>query len=289
MINVPMFDGFEYTRESYEKYINDSLSMLDNIYDIHEIGNTVQGRKMYGFSLGDLKKPTIYIQGNIHGSHEWRTCYWVREFMNIIANPGNVPQSKKINEVKSMFSFYFIPSCNPDGFENGTYGNANGVSLSRNFDYLWNESPPREDEPYYKGPSPFSEPETQIIRDVLLDIKAVSLVCCHSWGGYTGFTIRGAHGTNVHDVLFENMYKSLYTSSKIPNGTDSKLSPKLNSPSVYNWMGHVESSIGVRSIAQVLETGTLETEYDQARLGLNGLYMHILYVYERVRNGNIIL
>src|SRR5699024_2116504 len=204
-------------------------------------------------------------------------------------NPGNIPQAPMITEIKSMFSFYFIPSCHPDGFENNKYENENGVSLSRNFDFLWEESPDREGEPTYKGPYPFSEPESVIIRDVLLDILPVGFVCCHSWGGFTGFTIRGAKDVDTYDVLFEDMYKSIYVSTNNPSGTDSKLSPKLNSPSVYNWMGHLDSSIGTKSIAQVLESGTLESEYDQARIGLNGLYLHILYVYEKVVNGNLTL
>lgn len=288
MINIPLFNGFEYAKEPYDIYIDDTLNMMRK-YDIHEIGKTVQGRKMYGFSLGDMNKPTIYVEGNIHGGHEWRTCYWVRKFMDIIQNPEGYPQSSKINEIKANFSFYFIPACNPDGYENNHYTNANGVSLSRNFDYLWQESDPREGTAYYKGPYPFSEPESQAIRDVLIDIKPVSMVCCHSWGGFTGMMTRRPHSTRVYDVMLKDMYDSFYLSSKIPDGTDSAFRELLQSPSVYNWVGDKESSIGKKTIAMALETGTLETEYEQARLGLNGLYMHLLYVNEFIVNNENVL
>lgn len=46
-----------------------------------------------------------------------------------------------------------------------------GVDLNRNYDYLWNDTRGNSDDPCdfdYRGPYPFSEPETRAMRDFVL-------------------------------------------------------------------------------------------------------------------------
>ena len=101
---------------------------------------------------------------------------------------------------------FFVPILNPDGYvynelldSDGEYPGwrkncrvnsdgglcctlANvgscGVDLNRNYDFLWgyddNGSSPNPGSPTYRGPEPFSEPETSAIRDFLEDGRSVS-------------------------------------------------------------------------------------------------------------------
>lgn len=56
-----------------------------------------------------------------------------------------------------------VPLMNPWGFDNRSRYNANGVDLNRNYDLGW-----QEEDSQHKGVAPFSEKETQYIRDLIL-------------------------------------------------------------------------------------------------------------------------
>ncbi|RNC86523.1 MAG: hypothetical protein ED556_09575, partial [Winogradskyella sp.] len=100
---------------------------------------------------------------------------------------------------------YFIPIVNPDGLRwnqalnssGGTLQRKNlrpntgssqnrGVDLNRNFDYLWGadgDSSGSDDVPssnLYRGPYPFSEPESQILRDFVLARSIETCLMHHS-------------------------------------------------------------------------------------------------------------
>jgi len=74
------------------------------------------------------------------------------------------------------YEIYFIPIVNPDGHEANTRHNANGVNLNRNYDVDWGNplgmafiDPMGMTKHTYEncGPSPFSEPEAQAMRDFM--------------------------------------------------------------------------------------------------------------------------
>jgi len=155
----------------------------------------------------DEDEPASLIIGHIHGeevvgleltlSYIWRITHQYLSFLELINNT----------------EMYFIPTMNPDGLEivsrdlddsyrkngyvppglngrpcvvTGTGSDWCGVDLNRNFgvnwiygDTLWQ---PGGQEPfdYYRGPAPFSEPETQAIRDFATLIKPAVSIVYHS-------------------------------------------------------------------------------------------------------------
>jgi len=55
-----------------------------------------------------------------------------------------------------------------------------GVDLNRNYDYAWELGSSQRQSEIYKGPQPFSEPETQAIRDFVLEHDFTYAISFHS-------------------------------------------------------------------------------------------------------------
>src|SRR5699024_2162745 len=110
-------------------------------------------------------KPTVFIQSNIHGS-EWRTPYFCMDFLERVASL-NFYDRNAVSILKDAFSWYYIPSINPYGFEHDQYTNVNGVNLNRNYDNRWESY--NGDEQWqgnnYKGSAVWSESEARVSRD----------------------------------------------------------------------------------------------------------------------------
>jgi len=83
--------------------------------------------------------------------------------------------------------FYILPVVNPDGYEYSRSGNrlwrknrnknntkCVGVDLNRNFGYKWGGAGASKDpcQETYAGPGPFSEPESQAVRDFVTTLGA---------------------------------------------------------------------------------------------------------------------
>jgi len=103
---------------------------------------------------------------------------------------------------------YIIPVMNPDGYiYNSDSGGASsnwrknrnntsprtgpGVDLNRNYGYKWgydnNGSSPTPSSETYRGPSRFSEPETQVARDFMAAHKFRTQIDYHTYGQYNLF------------------------------------------------------------------------------------------------------
>lgn len=287
-ITAPAIPGFTFAKTSYEDLVARFLAIPG--YTSELLGQSVNGRPIYGFSLGDLSKPTMYVEGNIHGYHEWRTCWWVSEFMKLLADPSlSAPHTAILTDLRARYSFYFIPSVNPDGYgtasTTGPYTNANGVSVSENFDYNWAggvHTPPNDE---YRGPSAWSEPESQIVRDKVLELLPASLLCNHTWSSSTvGWTTRHPQNT-ADDAAITDFYNSIKATLGYDDAVyNQKFSAKHPTGSAYNWAGKQTSTAGRPIIGQVFESGGGMTVEDQSRVGMTGILYHMLMVDSMLAN-----
>jgi hypothetical protein len=129
------------------------------------IGYSVQQRAIEMTRLGSGPRWYVLL-GALHGGHECQTSGVVEGILNhFIANPDQLPVD---------ITLYTVPLINQDGCVANRRGNANGVDLNRN----WDTPDWRADAEAMGGvivgsggSHPFSEPETQILRDLLLNLQ----------------------------------------------------------------------------------------------------------------------
>ncbi|CAB3230883.1 unnamed protein product [Arctia plantaginis] len=152
------------------------------ICTVSVIGKSVEGRsiKMLKISNSNAANEAIWVDAAIH-SREWISTAVVTYIANyIVKNFKSLPSSITDKD------WHIVPVLNPDGYEythtrdrmwrknRARYGGkCCGVDLNRNFSYGWgnNGEEGSSKEPtsvFYRGPEPFSEPESMAVRDTIL-------------------------------------------------------------------------------------------------------------------------
>ncbi len=153
------------------------------------IGFSYDGRPISSYRFGHGTETVIFV-GGIHGGYEWNTIMLAYQAIDYFLNhPGAVPE---------QISLYIVPSANPDGQflvteSDGRFGfgdvgtdtasgrfNGHGVDLNRNWNCNWDPDAFWLDEEVSGGARPFSEPESQAMRDFFLDLKPRGVVFWHS-------------------------------------------------------------------------------------------------------------
>jgi hypothetical protein len=91
----------------------------------------------------------------------------------------NYAGDPNIEDLVDNREIWIIPMVNPDGREASTRYNANGVDLNRDYGYMWAGSG--------GSPSPFSQPETQVIRQHALENNFVLSLSFHTTAAYVNY------------------------------------------------------------------------------------------------------
>lgn len=188
---------------SYSEIERDLLA-LENTYPhlakVYDIGDSLEGRNIYALKISD----NVHIEENeagiiligCHHAREWISVevpYYIAKYL--VENYDSHPEIKNLVDKSET---WFVPLLNPDGLEysihfyrywrknrrdnnDGTYG----VDLNRNYDYEWgydNEgSSPSSNSNIYRGTVPFSEPETQAVRNLFAQNDFRALISFHSY------------------------------------------------------------------------------------------------------------
>ncbi len=138
-------------------------------------GSSVQGRPLEGVEIAtdvnrtDDGRPT-HVELGLHHAREWSSGEVVMELgFDLVAGYGSDPRITRLVSGERTFLF---PVINPDGLVASQtvapYQRKNlaGVDLNRNYGAFWGgpgASDSRQSETY-RGPAPFSEPESSAVR-----------------------------------------------------------------------------------------------------------------------------
>ena len=199
----------------YYKYA-DLLAILDSMRVAYpklisaraEIGTTKthEGRPVYWFRISDnpdtedKTEPQILYTALHHAREPSSVSQMIYYMWYLLENYNSNPEVKYLVNNTEM---YFVPCVNPDGYiynevtmPNGgglwrknRRKNADGsfgVDLNRNYGFYWGKddigSSPTPKSETYRGPSAFSEPETQIVKEFCEAHKFVAADNYHTYG-----------------------------------------------------------------------------------------------------------
>ena len=182
--------GGYYTFQEIEENIDELISLYPNIISEKiSIGLSLEGRNIWALKVSDNpnineQEPQALYTG-LHHSREPMSYMNLFYFMHWLGE--NYETDLLAQHVVNNRELWFIPAINPDGLvynetiapggggmqrkntRDTCSGTPIGVDLNRNYAYLWgydNEgSSPDGCNETYRGTSPFSEPETQAVRD----------------------------------------------------------------------------------------------------------------------------
>ena len=154
------------------------------------IGSSHQNRDILAYQFKNGPNKVLFV-GGIHGGFEWNTitlAYKTIDYFSI--NPDAVPDEVTLIIIPSanpdgQFRVtqkegpFFASDVNPDEAFLGRF-NAIGVDLNRNWDCDWTEDAVWRNQPVNAGTEPFSEPETRMLRDYILEINPRAVIFWHS-------------------------------------------------------------------------------------------------------------
>ncbi|MCD6332981.1 MAG: DUF2817 domain-containing protein [Bacteroidales bacterium] len=172
--------GPEY--HDYQATIDELIEIADNHPDITRldtIGHSVLGRAICSLKISDNPdededEPPILIIGCHHGNEILSVEATLYQINYLVENYGTNPEVT--NWIDHM-EIWYVPLLNPDGREAMRRTNENGIDLNRNYGFEFTAVGNH-------GPVPFSEPETQAIRDLVSQYPPILSLTYHTSGRY---------------------------------------------------------------------------------------------------------
>ncbi|PZC83798.1 hypothetical protein B5X24_HaOG206955 [Helicoverpa armigera] len=208
------FNIFRYNSfANMQEFIEVAAKKNPSLVQLQDLGKSFQGRRMKLVKISSRPaagNPIIFIDAGIH-AREWVAPAMALYLVHRLTSD---PEALKAGGPLDGVDWYILPLVNPDGYEFTRSSRNNrmwrktrskhqgsqclGVDGNRNYGFKWAVSGVSND-PCHKetfaGPQPFSEPETQMVRNIMMDnSKRIKLyVSLHSYGqylvypwGYTG-------------------------------------------------------------------------------------------------------
>lgn len=243
-MDFPEKDAVYHNYSELTAKLQELTTQYQSISQLSSIGKTNEGRDIWSVRIsGNLahadELPAVIFMGGHHAREHLSVelpLYYIEYFLTEYAK-GN---ARIVNLVNSR-DIHVIPMVNPDGAEydiasdyklwrksrsknsDGTFG----VDLNRNYGYNWgtggSSDKPMSDT--YRGPRPFSEPETQAIKKyiedhqnitILLSFHTFTQLILYPWG-HKKESITTVLDKQVHEVMANKMaewngYKPMQTS-----------------------------------------------------------------------------
>jgi len=213
-INLNSYHTYSSTISELQSY----AANYPSIAKLYDLTTTGQGRHVVAIKISDNVNSDedelrILVTGATHGNEFMGTEASMYSIDYLLTNYSTNPQIKKLVDTSEI---YIIPMYNPDGHAlaesyitqlrgnanyvigrkngrdtngNGKIDTTDGVNLNRNFGYQWGITGPgfatstNPADSQYRGPSAFSEPESQALKNLQITHHFDYILDFHSSGG----------------------------------------------------------------------------------------------------------
>jgi carboxypeptidase T len=200
---------------------------------LSSIGKSVEGRDLHLITISvdanDTSRPAVFFMGG-HHAREHVSIETPLKLAQYLVNEYKSGNPRIVNLINNR-TVYIAPLINPDGAEfdvsTGSYkywrknrtnnGMTYGVDLNRNYGYGWGGGGASKNSgsDTFRGPSAFSEPETQAVKNFFETHKNISIdlsfhtfsaLILYPWG-HTYDTISNQQDLQIHKTMAETMAK----------------------------------------------------------------------------------
>lgn len=210
-----------------------------------ELGNASDNQKIYLYDFKPSRitnqrtnMPKIVIVACQHGT-EKSNVYGLYYFVKNLLNKWN--ESPVLEYLRNHVEIMIIPVLNTYGFDHFAYKNANGVNLNRNYDANWVLLADTTSD-QYGGAAPFDQPETQIVRDLLLDNDDASLVVdfhTNGNGAVAQYSYINYYGVSPNSDAYFNRLIDAVAHQLASISSNFNLDYSLNQPdTVFGWLNN---------------------------------------------------
>lgn len=278
------FGGY-YSFAQMQQAMDELVEAYPSIASKTSLGASHEGRNIWCVKISDQvsvdqpNEPEVLYIGLQHAREAIGGSSMIF-FMQYLCE--NYSRDSRVKDLVDNREIFIIPCMNPDGWEynrtNGgagsgwrknrrdNPGNSFGVDLNRNWGIDWSNcaepivgdpsscgtSNPSDDT--YYGPSAFSEPETQAIRDFTLSHHLVAMIDQHSYGPYYSLPFgRPSLSSNTMSAADSRFYTYIASAMGNYNGMRAGNSPQALgyevAGGVKDWM--LKGNIGTGSKTKV--------------------------------------
>ncbi len=226
---------------------------------------TYQGNRIYWIKISDNPdvdedEPEILYTA-LHHAREPMSLSQMIYYMWFVLEQYD--QNPSIKDLVDKTELFFIPCVNPDGYiyngENHPEGGGmwrknlrdndenelldikqDGVDINRNYGHKWGHddqgSSPVPQSETYRGPAPFSEPETQAIRDFALEHDFQLALNYHSYGNFLLYPLGYVNEKTADSTLFDEFAHILSRENDLIGGTSYSALDYLTNGGANDWM-----------------------------------------------------
>lgn len=295
--------GFYTLAEVYAR-LDSMFALYPNIItQKFSIGNSLEGRPIYVVKISDNpnvneSEPQVYYNSLIHAREPQGMMTVMYYMYYLLENYGTDPE---VTYLVNNREIYFQPVINPDGYEYNRTTNPNGggqwrknrknngdgsygVDLNRNFGYQWGYnntgSSPTPSSDTYRGSAPFSEPETQAVRNFVNTKNFKTALNYHTYSNLLLYPWGYVSTPTVDNSIFDEYSTDMVAYNGYENGQAPIVLYDVNG-STDDWMyGEQTTKPKILSMTpEVGSTGFWPTQAEIFPLAIENLMPNLYYTW----------
>lgn len=251
-----------------------------DLVELHEVGNGAEvlpggGQRAIlvariGGEPGE-ERPRVLLFGGVH-ARELATTEALLDLGRTLTEGED--RDPALASLLRRREVWILPALNPDGreycFREDPWWRKNrnthrapfvGVDLNRNFGYRWGPNPPRGGSSglpasgIYRGPRPFSEPESQALRDLVLDVGFDASLSLHAYGEMVLLPFGYDGSAPAHQAMYDELAGRLAAATRYTVGRVQEVLGYYSNGRHDDWL-YADRSLGKRVVAAAeLEVG----------------------------------